>query len=242
MLDHPGRTVRRLSIGVIVGPKQAALGTIPSLQRELKHLRRSVSHRDTGAAAQAWEEPGMQERFEGAQTLSEFMAGAEQNQDMWRSIHARASIGEEILEAARQLPAKRHLLVLLEDWCGDAFNSVPWLARLADAVPDRLELRVLRRDENLDLMDAHLSPTGGRAIPVVMVLDEDYEEIGWWGSRPAPLTKWFEETGRDLEKDERYRQIRLWYARDRGVSTLTEVLALAGALADAPLAPAAGAD
>jgi len=184
----------------------------------------------------------MQERFEGAQTLSEFMAGAEQNQDMWRSIHARASIGEEILEAARQLPAKRHLLVLLEDWCGDAFNSVPWLARLADAVPDRLELRVLRRDENLDLMDAHLSPTGGRAIPVVMVLDEDYEEIGWWGSRPAPLTKWFEETGRDLEKDERYRQIRLWYARDRGVSTLTEVLALAGALADAPLAPAAGAD
>lgn len=169
----------------------------------------------------------MRDRFERAQTLSEFMAEAEQNREMWQSIHARATIGEEHLEAARQLPAKRHMLVLLEDWCGDAFNSVPWLARLADAVPDKLELRVLRRDEHLDLMDVHLSPTGGRAIPVVMVLDERFQEIGWWGSRPAELTEWFETTGRGLEQEERYRQIRLWYARDRGVSTVTEVLAIA---------------
>lgn len=171
----------------------------------------------------------MQKRFEGAQTLSDFIAGAEKNRELWQSIHARAVVNDDILDVARQLPAKRHLLVLVEDWCGDAFNSVPWLARLADAVADKLELRVLRRDENLDLMDEHLSPTGGRAIPVVMVLDENFEEIGWWGSRPAELQAWVDETGVALEKSERYRQIRLWYARDRGVSTLTEVLAIAGA-------------
>ncbi len=171
----------------------------------------------------------MRNRFEGARTLSDFIATAEQNRELWQSIYARAAINDGILELARQLPAKRHLLVLVEDWCGDAFNSVPWLARLADAVPDKLELRVLRRDENLDLMDAHLSPTGGRAIPVVMVLDENYEEIGWWGSRPAELQAWINETGASLEKAERYHQIRLWYVRDRGVSTLSEVLAIAGA-------------
>ncbi|NLG62876.1 MAG: thioredoxin family protein [Candidatus Cloacimonetes bacterium] len=176
----------------------------------------------------------MRSRFEGAQTLPEFIEGAEQNRELWRSIYSRATISETLLELARALPGKRYLLVLLEDWCGDAFNSVPWLARLADAVPEKLELRVLRRDENLDLMDAHLSPTGGRAIPVVMVLDESFEEIGWWGSRPAELQAWFEETGRSLEKEERYRQIRMWYARDRGASTLREVLAVAGA----PLAEA----
>lgn len=170
----------------------------------------------------------MQNRFEGAQTLPEFIAGAEQNQALWQTLYARASsISDETLERTRQLPAKRYLLVLVEDWCGDAFNSVPWLARLADAVPEALELRVLKRDENPDLMDAHLSHTGGRAIPVVMVLDENFEEIGWWGSRPAELQKWFEETGRSLEKEERYRQIRTWYARDRGASTLSEVLAVA---------------
>jgi len=171
----------------------------------------------------------MKNRFEGARRLSEFIEGAEQNQELWRSIYARAAIGEEILETARELPAKRHLLVLAEDWCGDAFNSVPWLASLADAVPDKLELRVLRRDENADLMDAHLSPTGGRAIPVVMVLDEDFEEIGWWGSRPAELQDWLERNRASLEQGELYRQLRLWYARDRGTSTLTEVLAIADA-------------
>lgn len=171
----------------------------------------------------------MQKRFEGAQTLSDFIASAEQNRELWQSIYARAVVNDDILDVARQLPAKRHLLVLVEDWCGDAFNSVPWLARLADAVADKLELRVLRRDENLDLMDEHLSPTGGRAIPVVMVLDENFEEIGWWGSRPAELQAWVDETGVALEKAERYHQMRLWYARDRGVSTLTEVLAIAGA-------------
>lgn len=171
----------------------------------------------------------MQKRFEGAQKLSDFIASAEQNRELWQSIYARASVNDDILDVARQLPGKRHLLVLVEDWCGDAFNSVPWLARLADVVADKLELRVLRRDENLDLMDAHLSPRGGRAIPVVMVLDENFEEIGWWGSRPAELQAWVDETGVALEKTERYHQIRLWYARDRGVSTLTEVLAVAGA-------------
>src|SRR5690606_12998857 len=135
----------------------------------------------------------IQTRFEAALRLSEFIDTAEQNRELWASIYRRAVFDGEILELARALPAKRHLLVLVEDWCGDAFNSVPWLARLADEVPERLELRVLRRDENLDLMDAHLSPTGGRAIPVVMVLDEDHEEIGWWGSRPAELQAWFEE-------------------------------------------------
>jgi hypothetical protein len=175
----------------------------------------------------------MKKRFEGAKTLSDFIAGAEQNRELWRSIYARASVNDDILELTRQLPAKRHLLVLVEDWCGDAFHSVPWLARLADAVADRLELRVLRRDENLDLMDEHLSPTGGRAIPVVMVLDENFREIGWWGSRPAELQAWVDETGMSLEKAERYHQVRLWYSRDRGVSTLTEVLTVAGAPAGA---------
>jgi hypothetical protein len=171
----------------------------------------------------------MKQRFEGAKRLSDFIADAEQNRELWQSIYARASVNEDILELARQLPAKRHLLVLVEDWCGDAFNSVPWLARLADAVADKLELRVLRRDENLDLMDQHLSPTGGRAIPVVMVLDENFQEIGWWGSRPAELQAWVDESGKSLDKTDRYRQMRLWYSRDRGVSTLTEVLAIAGA-------------
>ena len=75
-------------------------------------------------------------------------------------------------------------------------------------------------------MDAHLSPGGARAIPVVMVLDEEFEEQGWWGSRPAPLQRWFEEEGRAIPKEARYPLVRQWYARDRGYTTAAEMVAL----------------
>ena len=42
---------------------------------------------------------------------------------------------------------RRRLLVIAEDWCGDASSTVPVVARFADAVPG-MELRVLRRDQH----------------------------------------------------------------------------------------------
>ena len=172
----------------------------------------------------------MSTRFATGSTLADFIAGAQENVAMWRSMAARAQVDPEAIATARGVPGRRRLLVLAEDWCGDAFNTVPVLARLAEEVPDVLELRVLRRDEHPDLMDAHLSPTGGRAIPAVIVLDEHGRELGWWGSRPAELQTWFEAEGRKLEKEERYRRIRAWYARDRGRTAVREVLAVAGAV------------
>jgi hypothetical protein len=163
------------------------------------------------------------ERYESGATIQQFIAGAESNQELWRSVYARASVPAELAERAQQLPA-RHLLVLAEDWCGDAVNTVPVLAKLAEAVPE-LDLRILGRDANPDLMDPHLS-AGAQAIPVVMVLDEDFRELGWWGSRPDPLQAWVRTDGQALDKGARYREIRRWYARDRGRTTLEEVIGL----------------
>ena len=42
-------------------------------------------------------------------------------------------------------------------------NTVPYLARLAESVPN-IDMRLLTRDENPDLMDAHLNGTS-RSIP-----------------------------------------------------------------------------
>jgi hypothetical protein len=121
------------------------------------------------------------------------------------------------------IPGRWHLLVMVEDWCGDAVNTLPLLARLAELAPN-VELRVIGRDENADLMDAHLT-NGARSIPVVMVLDEDYEERAWWGPRPSALQQWVVDEGMALEKGERYRHVRTWYARDRGRTTVDEVIA-----------------
>ena len=175
------------------------------------------------------------ERYQAAQTMEAFVAAARENVELWRSTYARARVPDELVERAAALPGRFRLLVLLEDWCGDAVNTVPVIARLAEAAPN-LELRVLPRDENPDLMDAHLTGSS-RAIPVVMVLDEDFRELGWWGPRPAELQAWATSPGaRAMTKDDRYREIRRWYARDRGRTTLEEIVQL---LESAPVAAAA---
>jgi hypothetical protein len=87
-------------------------------------------------------------------------------------------------------------------------------------------MRILERDQNLDLMDRHLTGTA-RAIPVVMILDEQYRELAWWGSRPAALQNWVKsEEAQRLSNDERYLEMRRWYARDNGRSALEEMTAL----------------
>lgn len=165
----------------------------------------------------------LRDRFEAAQTLEEFLPTAEQNADLWAGVYRRAVVPEAHVERVAALPGRWHLLVLSEDWCGDAANSIPVLARLAELAPN-LELRLLSRDENPDLMDAHLTNGTARAIPVVMLLDEDFVERGWWGSRPAELQRWVVEEGLKMEPGPRYRLVRQWYARDRGLSTLNEVV------------------
>jgi hypothetical protein len=117
------------------------------------------------------------------------------------------------------------LLVLAEDWCGDASNTIPVLAKVAERVPG-LELRVLRRDEHSEVMDRYLT-NGARSIPVVIALDTDFAELGHWGPRPAELQTWVMANKGSVPKAELYPQIRKWYARDRGDSTLREVLAVA---------------
>ena len=81
-------------------------------------------------------------------------------------------------------------------------------------------------DENLDLMDEHLTNERSRSIPIVILLDEDFVERAWWGPRPGPIQNWVMEEGLALESDERYKEIRRWYARDRGGTMLRELMDL----------------
>jgi hypothetical protein len=128
-------------------------------------------------------------------------------------------------EEAAALERKFRLVVLAEDWCGDASNTVPVLAKWAEQTTN-VELRVLLRDENPAVMDRYLTGTA-RAIPVVIVLTEEMEEVGWWGPRPEALQAWTKEhLALGADKKALYPDIRRWYARDKGETTLREVLAV----------------
>ena len=164
------------------------------------------------------------ERFAAGSTFEQLLERPKQNSDMWNMVYKRAVLDDAAVMRARALEHRFNLLVLNEDWCGDSVNILPYVARLAEAT-DKLEMRILGRDTNRDLMDSHLTGTS-RSIPIVIVYDGAFREKGWWGPRPGPLQRWLTTEGLALPKPDRYPLIRAWYARDKGKTIVAESLSI----------------
>jgi hypothetical protein len=155
-----------------------------------------------------------------------FVEGAsEPYKSLWAGIYRNAKAPAW---AQGAVPAGSHLrlLMLVEDWCLDTSNTAPFLQRFAEAVPG-VEFRLLGRDANPDVMDRYLT-NGARAIPIVIAMDHEFRELGHWGPRPAELQAWVKANKDVMPKEERLRETRKWYARDRGETTIREILLAAG--------------
>ncbi len=144
--------------------------------------------------------------------------------ELWKSVYEHAIVPGWALEQFMRGPVRR-LLVLAADWCGDAANTVPVLARLADLVP-AIELRILERDRYPSVMNRYLT-NGTRSIPLAIALDANFVELGHWGPRPSVLQEWVM-ARKVMPTPQRYAYARGWYARDKGESTLRELLAAIG--------------
>ncbi len=155
-----------------------------------------------------------------------FIASSElKHRGLWEGLYKLAKVPDWALATANGRHVR--LLAIAEDWCGDASNTLPVLARLAERAPG-LELRLIKRDQHPELMDRYLT-NGSRSIPIVIALDDQFREIGHWGPRPSALQRWvMNELRQGRPKTEIYPDIRKWYARDRGETTLREVLEAAG--------------
>lgn len=120
-------------------------------------------------------------------------------------------------------------LVLTEAWCGDAAQSVPVMHALAELNP-LISLRLLLRDENLELMDRYLTNGISRSIPRLIAVDAATSDVLFtWGPRPLVLQESFQgmrSEGLPLEviKEELQR----WYNQDKTVAVQHELAALVG--------------
>lgn len=164
--------------------------------------------------------------YENGWSYDEMVAAAAMNVELYSITRARAVAPEEFATRIVATGRRWHLLSVSEDWCGDSVNTLPWVDALAASAP-LVDHRIIRRDEHLDLMDAHLTNGRTRSIPIVLVLDERFRERAWWGPRPRALQEWFESAeAQAMTKDERYKVLRTRYARDRGRAIMDEIVTL----------------
>jgi len=135
-------------------------------------------------------------------------------------------LNEEFLSILKELKNDYRLLVISEGWCGDAAQIVPVFNMIAKAAPENFDLRFVLRDQQPDLIDAHLT-NGGRSIPVLLILNGQGEVMFKWGPRPALvkplLADWNKESDDIMVTAEK---LHGWYAKDKTRSTQLELMEL----------------
>lgn len=180
-----------------------------------------------------------QELLEGAQTYAAYRqmlddliadgktTGTNQSDDLvhyanlniarMRKWEKTLKLESELVALLQNLPHKEIWLVITEGWCGDAAQCIPPLAKMEEAT-DKIELKLVLRDENLELMDEYLT-NGGRSIPKLIRLNaETGEELGTWGPRPRPVQEMLEIYKKNAgEKTFAVfaEELHAWYAKDK---------------------------
>jgi len=138
-------------------------------------------------------------------------------------VDKTVKLNEDFLNVLNTVKNKYRFLVISEGWCGDAAQIVPVFDKIVTSFPDRFELRFVLRDKNLPLIDAHLTK-GGRAIPVLLILDEKGDVVKKWAPRPDILQEllagWKRDSSDMMEIAEK---LHGWYAKDKTQTTQQEL-------------------
>ncbi|WP_375240704.1 thioredoxin family protein [Polaribacter sp.] len=149
------------------------------------------------------------------------------NDKRMKRLDKTIKISEETISEFKKVTAPQTWLVITEGWCGDAAQNIPVLQKIAD-ITDKVDLKIVLRDENLPLMDLFLT-NGGRSIPKLIALDKDNNVINTWGPRPSTATKmvadYKEEHG---SLDAQFKQdLQVWYNKNKGKNVQEDLVKLA---------------
>jgi len=132
--------------------------------------------------------PISRERFAQGLTADEFIAEMTRNQERFEDN--LAAMNDFITDEDRAFFGGRRLSIaaIAEDWCTDVIQFLAPVIALARQVPD-LELRVFLRDQNHDLIDQYLKQGKFRSVPVFVLYDERWNELGYFIERPEQVTR-----------------------------------------------------
>ncbi len=118
-------------------------------------------------------------------------------------------------------------IVLTESWCGDAAHVIPVINKVAE-LNTGINLQLVMRDENEQLMDLFLT-NGGKSIPKLIQFDNTSKTVlNSYGPRPTEATKLVN----DFKKKhgtltaEFKEDLQRWYNKDKGQNVIKDLVEL----------------
>ena len=135
--------------------------------------------------------PLTKETFRTGDTWEGYLEKMGDYQAISRRLYAGASIPTELRDQFVELVEKHggelSISAMTEEWCGDSAVTLPFVARLAEAVPG-IELRILFGKDQPELKAAY-EGDGYESIPMLSFFDASWNEIGRWMERPKPANE-----------------------------------------------------
>ncbi|MFT6335058.1 MAG: hypothetical protein ACJATI_001804 [Halioglobus sp.] len=155
---------------------------------------------------------------------SKFAQYLPQNWSRQSRLDRKLKLSADLITAIEQLENPITWLVITEHWCGDASQINPIINKVAEASNGKINLRFTYRDENEELIDAHLTDGRSRSIPILIQLDNDNKLISTYGPRPEEAQKLVKSL---LTKGEAYNTpLHTWYAKDKQQSVQDDLIGL----------------
>ncbi len=157
----------------------------------------------------------------------DYIAFTKLNSERVKRIEKTSIINGDVKEIFEKVEKHLIFLVIAEAWCGDVAQNLPVIEKLVSLNP-KLELRIILRDENDDVMQQFLT-NGGKAIPVCLIIDNnDLTVLAKWGPRPNPAQEMMRQHKQNPVESyaETSKKIQLWYANDKGRTIGAELAGL----------------
>ncbi len=145
------------------------------------------------------------------------------NTSRMQRVEKTYGLSNEMEQTLHSLKHKIYWLILTEHWCGDAAQSLPVFNKIAEASKDKIDMKLVYRDEHSELMNAYLT-NGTKSIPKLIQLDQFFNVTCIWGPRPSIAQQLVKELKSNPETALTYgNHLHLWYAKDKQKSLEKEI-------------------
>jgi hypothetical protein len=160
----------------------------------------------------------------GPNQSAELLQYSELNLHRMNRVEKTTTLIEDLSTKLKLIKQPQIWLILAEGWCGDAAQTIPIFHLIEKQFP-KIKIKLILRDENVELMDLFLT-NGSRSIPKVLMLDaSSLNLLAQWGPRPSEATTLINNLKAEkLEMMEIKEKLHAWYAKNRGVAVQSEII------------------
>lgn len=125
------------------------------------------------------------QHFDQGLSYADFVAlgEAEGHRPQWDQRYEQTALTAEQTDLIAGFTRKMHVLCLTGTWCGDCALQGAAMQRVAEANPDKIDLRFVLRSEQHAPLIVKSTINQGFRVPVTWWLAEDFEPVFSFGDR-----------------------------------------------------------